>query len=227
MIKSKKRIMSYPFTGFDYRQIVAVGKRVRIVPNSEGFDVNYIIPFNDSEFGSKRENVVVVKDDIIKNTLCYFSFLSSMCRYNSELPIFKAIDQGLLSYNTYIDSILICVNEMISGCKYNGVKPDYEEILNRFGKQYNPDDLNRLYSSSSDYKYLDGLFSHLYDDSYCVHTSRYKEDGIYFDKMSDGNINDVVRDIIVNRNSVDYFSSSKDVVCGPKLTKKISKYQVM
>ncbi len=224
---SEKKIMSYPFTGFDYKQIVEIGKRVRIISDGDEFNVNYIIPFSDSEFGDKRENVVSVCDEGIKNTLCYFSFLSSMCRYNSELSIFKAIDQGLLSFNTYIDSILICTNEIVSDCKYYGVDPSYGEILFRFGKQYNPADLNRLYQNASDYKYLCSLFNFLNNDSYYIHTSRYKEDGVYFDKVCDGFIDDIVRNIFDNMDDIEFFSSSKEFISGPQLTKKFSKSQVI
>lgn len=224
---SKRNIMSYPFAGCDYEQIKEVGSRVRIVSNENDYCVNYLVSFKDPIYGYNQEKSISVVDDDIKNTLCYFYFLNSMCRYNSSITIFKAIDRGLLSYNTYVDSILISVNEIISGCKYGNSKPNYEELLARFGKQYKSDDLNRLHSKSTDYKYLDGLFNYLYDDSYLVHASKFNCEGVFFDKMNDGIISDIVMDVIENKDNEDFFCFSRKNVSGPKLTKKISSSQVI
>ena len=221
MCNDNRKIMTYPFTGFDYRQIIEVGKRVRIIPNEDGYDVNYLVSFNDFKYGCKQEMSVKVIDEDIKNTLCYFSFLNSMCRYSNEVSIFRAIDQGLLNYNTYIDSILISTNEIISGCKYSGSEPNYVELLSRFGKQYTPNDLNKLYSVPSDYEYLNGLFNYLFNDPYLIHASRFNDNGVYFDKMNDGTIDEVVREIIDNKDDAEFFSSTRKKVVGPKLTKKI------
>lgn len=222
---SEKKIMSYPFIGFDYRDIMEVGRRVRITNNEDSYDVSYIIPTAGAD--GKHEISVKVNDDAIKNTLCYFSFLNSMCRYSCEVPVFRAIDQGLLSYNTYIDTILICANEIVSGCKEYGVQASSDEILSRFGKQYDPADLHKLHSKPEDYNYINGLFSFLTSDSYCVHASKFNDRGICFDMIRDGYVGDVVSNIINNKDDVEFFRSSKEIVYGPQLTKKISKPQVI
>lgn len=222
---SERKIMNYPFTGFDYKDIMEIGRRVRITNNEDNYDVSYIIPTDGID--GRHEISVNVCDDSIKNTLCYFSFLNSMCRYSCEVPVFKAIDQGLLSFNTYIDTILICTNEIVSGCKICGVEAKSDEILSRFGKQYNPDDLHRLHSKPEDYNYINGLFSFLTSDSYVVRTSKFKDKGISFDMIHDGYVSDIVTDIVNNKDDIEFFRSSKEVVYGPQLTKKISKPQVI
>ncbi|MGM9850165.1 MAG: hypothetical protein ACI31V_04655 [Bacilli bacterium] len=222
---SEKKIMSYPFTGFDYKDIMEIANRVRIHCTDNSYDVSYIVPVDDID--GHHEVSVTVNDDIIKNTLCYFNFLNSMRRYNCEVPIFMAIDRGLLSYNTYIDTILICTNEIVSECKYFGVKPDSAEILSRFGKQFNPNDLNRLHSNKIDYNYIEGLFRFLAEDSYLVHVSKFKKSGIFFNKMHDGFLDNIVSDIINNKDDVEFFKSSKEIVSEPQLTKKLSKPQVI
>lgn len=213
---NEKKIMSYPFTGFDYRQIVEIGSKVRIT--NDEHNVFYIVSYNDSKFGMRQEERIDVVNDNLKSMLCYFKFLNDMCRVR---PISKSEESISYSYNTYIDVILISINEIVSGCKKNGINPDYNEALARFGKQYNPNDLSKLYSNASDYEYLNGLFSYLYEDSYLVRASKFNDSGVYFNKINDGSLDEIVREIIDNKDDSEFFSSSRKKVCGPKLTKKI------
>ena len=215
---NEKKIMSYPFTGFDYRQIMEIGSKVRIVFNENGCDTFYIVSYNDSKFGMRQEERIDIVNDNLKSMLFYFKFLNDMCRVR---PIPKGDESISYSYNTYIDVILISINEIVSSCKKNGINPDYNEALARFGKQYNPDDLSKLYSSASEYEYLTDLFNYLYEDSYLVHASKFNDSGVYFNKINDGSLDEIVREIIDNKDDSEFFSSSRKKVCGPKLTKKI------
>ena len=219
-VMGERKIMSYPFTGFDYKDIMEVGNRVRITNDNEKYGAFFIASYKDPRYGMRQEKRVDVIDDNLKSTLYYFKFLTDMCRVR---PYFART----YSYNIYIDTILICINEIVSECKICGVNPDYNEILARFGKQYNPDDLHKLYSKASDYEYLNELFKFLNDDSFLINVSRFKENGIYLDRISDGYIGDIAADIINNKDDIEFLGSSKENVYGPQLTKKISKPQVI
>ena len=217
---NERKIMSYPFTGFDSKDIFDIGNSVRITNDNEKYGAFFIASYKDPRYGMRQEKRVDVIDDNLKSTLYYFKFLTDMCRVR---PYFARV----YSYNTYIDTILICINEIVSECKICGVNPDYNEILARFGKQYNPDDLHKLYSKASDYEYLNELFKFLNDDSFLINVSRFKENGIYSDRISDGYIGDIAADIINNKDDIEFWGSSKENVYGPQLTKKISKPQVI
>ena len=45
--------------------------------------------------------------------------------------------------------------------------------------------------------------------------------------IHDGYVSDIVTDIVNNKDDIEFFRSSKEVVYGPQLTKKISKPQVI
>lgn len=217
---NERKIMTYPFTGFDCKDIFDIGNSVRITNDNEKYGAFFIASYKDPRYGMRQEKRVDVIDDNLKSTLYYFKFLTDMCRVR---PYFART----YGYNTYIDTILICINEIVSECKICGVNPDYNEILARFGKQYNPDDLHKLYSKASDYGYLNELFKFLTDDSFLINVSRFKENGIYSDRISDGYIGDIAADIINNKDDIEFWGSSKENVYGPQLTKKISKPQVI
>ena len=65
MHKSSRKIMSYPFSGLDYQQIVEIGNRVRLTDN----DMLYLIPYTDPRFGMKQERTVIISDEKIKCTI--------------------------------------------------------------------------------------------------------------------------------------------------------------
>ena len=71
------------------------------------------------------------------------------------------------------------------------------------------------------------MFKFLNDDSFLINVSRFKENGIYLDRISDGYIGDIAAAIINNKDDIEFFGSFKENVFGPQLTKKISKPQVI
>ena len=156
-IENKRTIMTYPFTGLDYEDIKEIADRVRF--NKE--EVRYIIPYIDSRFGMRQEKTVIVNDEKVKYTLNYFKFLGDMCRVRHTSDKYKTF-----SINTYIDTILITLNEIVACSKMYGCPFDFNELLGKFGKKYDKDDLFKLYSSPCEYYYLNNLFDFLSNDSY-------------------------------------------------------------
>lgn len=196
--KNKGKIMTYPFNGLDYENISEIGKKVRIIKDDSGYGVFYLTCYNDPRFGMRQEKRVVIDDENLKSILYYFKFLNDMCRARN-------ISDRSYSYNIYIDTILISINEIVSDCKVRNTMPDYNELLARFGKQFDPNDLFRLYSGASEYEYLNELFEFLKDDS--------------FSDCINGNISDIVTDIVRNKDDTEFFRSFKETVYGPQLIK--------
>ena len=88
-------IKSYPFTGCSSEKIKKIADRISVLyyPNGE-FDVY---------FGGE------VVDGKVKNVLCYFLFLARQIeKFN------KSKSKGVYSVNTYLDTILMTINEFIS-----------------------------------------------------------------------------------------------------------------
>ena len=222
MHKSSRKIMSYPFSGLDYQQIVEIGNRVRLTDN----DMLYLIPYTDPRFGMKQERTVIISDEKIKCTLYYFKFLSDMCNTRRVSEKYSTY-----SNNTFVDTILISANEIISHFKCSGVTADFNELLGRFGKRYDKNDLFRLYHSSQDYSYLNDLFEFLCNDSYLICFGRNNNDeecsGISFDMVQRGNIDSIVNSIIDKKDNIDELVFDNKQTFGPRLTKKISDVQVI
>ena len=218
MCNDNRKIMTYPFTGLDYEDIKEIADRVRF--NKE--EVRYIIPYIDSRYGMKQEKTVIVNDEKVKYTLNYFRFLGDMCRVRQTSDEYKTF-----SINTYIDTILITLNEIVACSKMYGCSPDFNELLGRFGKKYDKDDLFKLYSSPCEYYYLNNLFDFLSNDSYFENPSNgYRiNDGVYFDMIQNGMVKDIVNSIITNKDNIDELNFSNVQTSGPKLTKKISNFQ--
>ena len=190
MISSNKRkIMSYPFTGLDYSNIKEIGDRVYI----DGDDLLYFTSSIDKKYNMKSVNSVVVEDESVKCILFYFSFLNDLCRkyFNSSSTRYDS-DISLPSFNTYIDTVLISINEVISICKCNNCRFNFSDFFN----------------CSLSEECLSKLFDFLMDDSYISFPSKCCDNGVVFDKLIDGNLNFLIYDVIKNKDAILCVNSS-------------------
>lgn len=220
-----RKIMTYPFTGLDYEQIIEIGNNVRVFyekVEQDDQDVKYIIStkyissYVEGRFGMRQDKASNINDERVKLILCYFKLLSDMTRSMTRKQKIDFDDKANVSCNTYIDVILICINEIISNSKRDGVFPDFNELFGRFGKRYKKDEL------PEDYIYIKELFNFLLNDSYLV-SANSTDKGINFDMLKSGSISDIVNDVVLNKDDID--SVSKDI--GPKLVKKIPTSKVI
>jgi len=190
MIKeSKRKIMTYPFTGLDYSDIKKIGNRINFWNNQ----VLYLTPSVDDKYHMRNVKSEVISDEKIKGVLYYFYFLNDLCRryYNSHSSKCSSDDFSVPSFNTYIDTVLITINEIVSTCKYN----DSKICLSNF------------FSSSLDNDYLSDIFNLLIDDSYVVYPSKYRDDGIVFNRIMDGDLNFLVSSVVDNCDNISNVSS--------------------
>ena len=220
-MQNKRKIMTYPFIGLDSTQIMQIAKNITIIPRDDDFDLRYNVIYCDSS-NNVRNSSIVVKDQNLKYTLSYFYFLSGMIRvfFNEKAP--KKNYDFFPSDNTYADIVLKVINESCSYYKETNQNMDYEDILYRFNKRYDSDDLNRLHDSESDYLYLNKLMDFLIQDNYSISISKYNKDGVYYNKISDGYLQDVVDYIIENQNDAYKMSSyekSNDTILNKKFIK--------
>ena len=158
-----KCIKSYPFTGYDCERIKRIGNRIGFLYSPDG---NI-----DVYFGEK------IVDENIKGILCYYRFLSDQIRWFEN----NKASENIYSVNTYLDTILMCINEFVSSCKKNGSELNIDDILlgiNQLDKKYY-------------YKYLPCVIDLLMDDFYLLDIYG-TSDGIQYDRVEDGNLTDVV-----------------------------------
>ncbi len=168
-------IKSYPFTGCSFEKIKQIGDRVGFLYFSDGsFDVY----FGDA-----------VVDEQIKGILCYFRFLAE------QIDTFNNVsNKGSYSVNTYLDTILLCINEYVSLCKKNNLSFNKDDIL------FN---LNQFSREFSDYRYLSGVVDLLMNDSYYVDVYGTNSCVIY-NELEKGNLNDGVSYILDNEYGFNY-----------------------
>lgn len=211
------KIKTYPFCGLNYEQIKCVADRIYF---NDNFDINYIVYSCDERYNMLCKNSEIIEDDRIKCVLFYFKFLSDIGRnYNNHIHSMDS-ECKLPSVNTYLDTILIHINEVVSYCKENGCRPEFKDILYRFNKIYDSSDLYRLYDNKDDYNYLNELMDFIFDDDFYVGVSKFNNDGIVFNKINDGVLCDIVNDIVLNQNCINNVRYT--VKNGPILSKKYS-----
>lgn len=157
-------IRSYPFTGCSFEKIKRIGDRVSIIYFSNGeFDVY----FNGE-----------VVDGNVRNILCYFLFLTRQIDKFNKL-------KNSYSTNTYLDTILMSINEFVSLGKKNNVLFNENDILLSMNQD------------SSKYRYFSSVIDMLMNDCYCIDV--YSTDScIKYEKMSDGNLSDIVLYVLDN-----------------------------
>ncbi len=207
MIKeSKRKIMTYPFTGLDYSDIKKIGDRIVFDDDQLLFLTSSV----DEKYGMKTVKSDVINDKKLKSVLCYFYFLNDLCRkyHNSHYLKCSSADFSIPSFNTYIDTVLITINEIVSICKYN----DSKLCLSNF------------FSSSLNSDCLSSVFDLLIDDSYITCVSKYRDNGVVFNKIMDGNLNLLVSSIV---NTNDILSVDSGVESAPVLLKKVSRNRVI
>lgn len=156
-------IKSYPFTGYDCEKIKRIGNRIGFLYSPDG---NI-----DVYFGEK------IADENIKGVLCYYKFLADQIRWFEN----NKTSNNIYSVNTYLDTVLMCINEFVSSFKKNNKKLSSDDILlgiNQFGK--------REY-----YKILSCVVDLLMNDFYLLDIYGTPE-GIEYDKLDDGNLSDIV-----------------------------------
>ena len=162
-MKSNKGIKSYPFTGYDSKIIKRIGDRIGILYSSDGSI--------DVYFGEK------VVDEKIKGILCYFHFLAGQIRWFEN---HKSSD-NIYSVNTYLDTVIMCINEFVSTYTKNNVSLNSDDILlgiNQFEKK-------------EYYKNLSCVIDLLMNDFYYLDIYGTSE-GIHYDMLVDGNLSDIV-----------------------------------
>lgn len=163
-MKSNNCIRSYPFTGYDSEKIKRIGDRIGFLDSSDGgFEVY---------FGEK------IVDEKIKGILCYFGFLTNQIRWFEK----HKLSDSTYSVNTYLDTIIMCINEFASSYKKNGVSLNCDDILlgiNQFNEK-------RFY-----YKNLPFVIDLLMNDFYLLNIYG-TDNGIEYDKVVDGNLSDIV-----------------------------------
>lgn len=206
-IENKRTIMTYPFTGFDYKQIVDICDRIKLKYYNNGIQMKYVIPYTCSENNIKQQRIVVVTDEKVKCTLYYFKFLKYMCR-SKKVSI---------NNNAYIDAVLITLNEIMYSSGHIDVNNDFNEVLGRFQKK------------KMIYKYFFELYNFLCSDSYKIHFNKTEDvkTGVSFVELQSGMIGDIVNSIITNKDNIDELNFNNVQTSGPQLTKKISKSQVI
>lgn len=156
-------IKSYPFIGYDSERIRRIGNRIGFLYSPDG---NI-----DVYFGEK------IVDEKIKGVLCYYKFLSDQIRWFEN---HKSSD-NTYSVNTYLDTVLMCINEFVSTYTKNNVSLNSDDILlgiNQFKE--------KVY-----YKYLSCVIDLLMNDFYLLDIYG-TSDGIAYDNLVEGNLSDVV-----------------------------------
>ena len=206
-IGNKRTIMTYPFTGFDYEQIVDICDRIKLKYYNNGIQMKYVIPYTCSENNIKQQRIVTVTDEKVRCTLYYFKFLKYMC----------SSKKVSVNNNAYIDAILITLNEIMYSSGHSDVNIDFNEVLGRFQKKH------------LIYKYFFELYNFLCSDSYKIRFNKTGDvkTGVNFGELQSGMIGDIVNSIIINKDNIDELNFSNVQTSGPKLTKKISKAQVI
>lgn len=185
MIKeSKRKIVTYPFSGLDYSDIKEIGDRIYI----SGNEMLYLTSFIDKKYNTRSVKTDIITDEKLKGILYYFCFLNDLCRKYFNNYSIKCLSNNydIPSFNTYIDTILITINEMVSVSKYNGTDFSFSDFFN----------------SSLSSEYLSSVFDLLIDDSYVVRASKFRDNGVVFDKIMDGSLNSIVREIIKKKDNI-------------------------
>jgi len=163
-------INSYPFIGCSSEKIQQIGKRIGILYYPDGkFDVY---------FGEKV-------DEKFKGILCYFLFLTRQIDcFNSEN---KNSNVAMYSVNTYLDTILMNINEFVSLCKKNQMFLNHDDFLSCIIQR------DEFYN----YRYFSSVIELLMNDFYYVDAYS-TNSGVNYVKKIDGNLTDYVSCILDN-----------------------------
>ena len=165
-MENNNYIKSYPFTGYSSEKIKQIGDKTSILyyPNGE-FDIYFCGKIVDGK---------------VKNILCYFLFLTR------QIEKFNSTNKKY-SVNTYLDTILMSINEFISLCKKNNISLNQNDILLTLNQ----------YSKNENYRYLSSVIELLMNDCYCI--DAYSTNScVKYKKRSDGNLTDVVSYVLDN-----------------------------
>ena len=169
-------IKSYPFTGCNSEVIKRIGDRIGI-----SYDYNGVFNvFFEDEVADKK----------IKSLLCYFKFLNQQIyRFNR---MNKNTNGKIYSVDTYLDTILMNINEFVSLCKKKNLTLSPNEILMCLNQN------DEIYN----YRYLSCVIDLLMNDSYCV--SVYSTDTCVKYDENLGDLNSYVSYILDNEYGLEY-----------------------